>query len=135
MSASSRCAMRLHESGGCLREVLLESHLALEVGDRRLDDETQAGQAFLAGEVVGGAHAVGCEDRDPLQGERLAGTHGPTGPLSAINVQPAWAVASSRTGSYSFSLAATSVYPTGTPERSVTRTRRTPHTYWLLAAQ
>ena len=70
----------LHEPGGCLCEVLLEPHLALEVGDRRLDHEAQAGKALLAGEVVGGAHAVGSEDRIALQRERLARTRGPTSP-------------------------------------------------------
>lgn len=61
----------LYGLGGCLSEVLFESHLAFEVGDRRLDNETQA-QAILAGEVVDGWHAVGREDREPLQSERLA---------------------------------------------------------------
>ena len=61
----------LHETGGCLGEVLLEAHLALEVGDRRLHDEPQAGEPFLALEVVGAADAVGSEDGDLLQRERL----------------------------------------------------------------
>ena len=35
----------LDETGRRLRKVLLEPHLAREVGDRRLDDEPQAGAA------------------------------------------------------------------------------------------
>ncbi len=66
----------LDETARCLREVLLESHLAFLVRDRRLDHEPQTREMLLAGEVVGAADA---------------------------------AVVSSRTGSYSFSLAATIV--------------------------
>ena len=61
----------LGESGGCFGEVAVEPHLAFEVGDGRLDHESQAGEASLSGEVVGVSSAVGGEDGDVLEGERL----------------------------------------------------------------
>jgi len=44
----------LDQAAGGLGEVLLEPHLAFEVGDRRLDDQAHAGEAAL---VLEEAHA------------------------------------------------------------------------------
>jgi hypothetical protein len=47
------------EPGGCFREVPLEPHLAFEVGEDALDDQSQRGECVLAAEGGGGAGAVG----------------------------------------------------------------------------
>ena len=60
------------ESGGCLREVLLESHLAFEVREDALDHQPRRGECALAAEIGGGARLVGGEQGDAVGGEPLA---------------------------------------------------------------
>ena len=99
----------LDQPGGCFREVLLEPHLAFEVGDCRLDDESHPGEATLALDVLVCADAVGGADDDSLEAERLGVL---ASPEALVADEDGAAVAESearRSGSYSFSFAGTSV--------------------------
>ena len=60
------------EAGGCLGEVVLESHLAFEVGEDALDHEPGGGERALAAEVGGGAGLVGREQGGAVGGEPVA---------------------------------------------------------------
>jgi hypothetical protein len=91
-----------------LGEVLLEPHLAFEVGDRRFDDEPHAGEATLTLDVVVCADAVGGADQDPFQAQRLRVLAAPEAFVADEN-GAAVAEGELSTGSYSFSFAATSV--------------------------
>src|SRR5206468_12414017 len=96
------------ESGGCFGEVVLEPHLAFEVGEDALDYQSRRGQCALAAEVGGRACPVGCEQPDVVGGQPLA-VGAAQGPLSAITISAAVPVNRSASGSYSFSFAGTIV--------------------------
>jgi hypothetical protein len=67
VSASSRWATRWASSGEGLGELGLQAHLALEVGEHRLDDQADARLGALAGRplaeaVVGGGDQVHADE-------------------------------------------------------------------------
>jgi hypothetical protein len=73
------------EPGTCLGEVLLESHLALEVGQDALDHQRRRGGRALAGEVGGGARLVGVSSWIPSAARRPRRLR-PRKALSAITI-------------------------------------------------
>jgi len=57
----------LDQPCGCFRQVVFESHLAFQVRDCGFDDESDAGEAALVGEVVGVADAVSGVEQDAFE--------------------------------------------------------------------
>jgi hypothetical protein len=84
VSASSRCDP-LGEAGECLGEVVLEPHLALEVGADRLNDEPDAGLGDIGRRSVAEAVLLGRDELDPDELDVRSNSR-PQRPLSANRV-------------------------------------------------
>ena len=126
MSARIRCAIRTASPAG-IRARCCSSRicLPLHVGEHALHHEPSGGQRTFAAKVGVGALPVGGEQRDAVGGESFAQPR-PQRPLSAITTSVGGPVSRSAGGSYSFSFAGTSVYPSGSRRSSVSRTARRP---------